>query len=314
MIHRSPARRLVPWLVLVLGAWSGGCGEGQLVTLGRTEAPAFRPRFLPPRPLDELAPASVEDDYKDDNPVLTGDLLELYFTSTREGGPGDTDVWRARRSSRDARFEAPEPVDIVSTERFDSSPAVSLDGGSLWVGSQRDGGLGELDIWVSHRADRDAPWSEPELVAELSTEEKDIPRPPGQGGLVMPLASQRDSPGVYRTFLATRPSPDAAFSSVEPLSELWFDDRATVDAFLTDDGLALYVNLSEGDDDGGDLYVARRETLDEPFSPPEPLDALNTEGDERDPWLSPDGTRLFFASDRDGALRIYESEVVLEAP
>lgn len=312
MIRKSRAKRFGLALVVAVSGSLVGCGDGQLVTLGRT-APSVleRPRFLPPVPLDELAPVDAKDGYKDDNPVLTADLLEIYFTSTREGGPGDADVWRARRSTRDARFDPPEPVAIVSTSKFDSSPAVSFDGLTLWVGSEREGGLGALDIWVSRRTNRDAAWSEPELVSELSTSEKDIPRPPGQGGLVMPFASQRDSPGVYRTFLAKRERVDAAFSSVEPLSELWFDDRSTVDAFLTDDGLSLYVNLSTGDDDGGDLYVARRATLDEPFSAPEPITELNTSGDERDPWLSPDGTHFFFASDRDGALRIYQSEVVV---
>ena len=28
---------------------------------------------------------------------------------------------------------------------------------------------------------------------------------------------------------------------------------------------------------------------------------------ERDPWLSPDGKHLFFSSDRDGTLSIYEA-------
>ena len=40
-----------------------------------------------------------------------------------------------------------------------------------------------------------------------------------------------------------------------------------------------------------------------------PLDDLNTPGDERDPWLTPDGKTLYFTSDRDGALNIYTAAV-----
>ena len=41
----------------------------------------------------------------------------------------------------------------------------------------------------------------------------------------------------------------------------------------------------------------------------QPLDDLNTAGDERDPWLTPDGKTLYFTSDRDGALNIYTALV-----
>ncbi len=47
----------------------------------------------------------------------------------------------------------------------------------------------------------------------------------------------------------------------------------------------------------------------EPFSVTQPLDDLNTAGDERDPWLSPDGHTLYFTSDRSGVLQIYTAQV-----
>jgi Tol biopolymer transport system component len=42
---------------------------------------------------------------------------------------------------------------------------------------------------------------------------------------------------------------------------------------------------------------------------PQALDDLNTPGDERDPWLTADGTTLYFTSDRGGALNIYPAAV-----
>ena len=58
-----------------------------------------------------------------------------------------------------------------------------------------------------------------------------------------------------------------------------------------------------------DLFVAFRRSTSEPFSATFPLDDLNTGGDERDPWLTPDGKTLYFTSDRDGALSIYTAAV-----
>lgn len=285
-----------------------GC-DGKLVTLGR--APAAEdpdagvlpeiPRIVNVRRRDEL---STEGE--NDNPTLTADLLEIYFTSDRDGGPGDTDVWTARRASSEAPFDPPVLVEPVSTSEYETSAAVSADGRFLWVGSERDGGFGELDVWLSQRADRAADWSGAVHVPELSSEAKDIPRPPGLRGTIMPLASQRESVGTYRTYFAEGGA--GRFAAPARVEELWVEERGTVDGFLSEDGRLFLFTLSVGQDDG-DLYVARRESADAPFREPEALAGLNSDADERDPWLSADGKRFFFASDRDGELAIYEADV-----
>ena len=61
-----------------------------------------------------------------------------------------------------------------------------------------------------------------------------------------------------------------------------------------------------------DLFVAFRRSTSEPFADIAPLDALNPPSDERDPWLSPDGRELYFASDRSGHYDIYVTTVHLE--
>jgi hypothetical protein len=65
--------------------------------------------------------------------------------------------------------------------------------------------------------------------------------------------------------------------------------------------------------DGGvansDLFVAWRRSTSDLFSVPQALVDLNTAADERDPWLTPDGTTLYFTSDRGGVLNIYTAAV-----
>ena len=172
------------------------------------------------------------------------------------------------------------------------------------------------DIWVSGRPTRDAAWLAPGNVVALNTVAEDIPRPPGQHGLVMPLASTFESPLNYQTYLSARPAVGAPFGDPALVTELAHDDGSTVDGFLSDDGLTLfYASVPNAvQADGGavaraDLYVAWRRSTSEAFSVTKPLDDLNTPADERDPWMTPDGRTLYFTSDRTGVLSIYTAAV-----
>lgn len=284
-----------------------GCGDSRLLTLGRNPEQAEiaeRPRFTLVRRVDELA----SEDAKTDNPTLTADLRQIYFTTKRDGEDTGADVWFASRAAATDRFDAPQPVTLVNSDEDEASPAISLDGTELYYGADTEAGMGELDIWVVRRPNRDAAWSEPALVPGVNTPQDDIPRPPGYGGRVMPLGSRALGTGFYATYFATRADVSADFGAPVLVSELLEDNQSTIDAFLTEDGLSLYFNLTpDAGESKGDLYVARRASVTETFGAPEALTELNSADDERDPWLSPDGRTLFFSSDRDGALNIYEA-------
>jgi WD40-like Beta Propeller Repeat len=282
-------------LVAVAMLTGAGCG-GTTVNLG---AQGPRPyHFGMPRKLAELGPASSQ------NPTLTGDLLEIFFTSERDGI--SSDVWTAHRTSTTMPFEGVSVVAEASTPTFETSSAISRDGLTLWVGSDRPGGVGDIDIWMLQRTARDAGWSTPVDTLAMNSPSRDVPRSPGQHDRVMPLSSERDDPNLYRTYFSNRDSPDSLFGPPAIIPELAFAAQSTVDGFLTDDGLALFYS-SAPPMGVSDLFVAWRRSTSEPFSISAPLDELNTPtGDERDPWLSPDGQTLFFTSDHAGQLDIYE--------
>ena len=126
----------------------------------------------------------------------------------------------------------------------------------------------------------------------------------------MPLGSRRDG-NHFLTYLATRPSVGAPFSDIREASELDIDPANinTADAFLTRDGLTIYFAHSQNS--LGDIYVAHRATKEAPFGTPQLLPGINTTADERDPWVSPPPeTVLFFTSNRDGVLNIYQATLV----
>ncbi len=121
--------------------FSAGC-TGSTVNLG--EATPHPYHFSDVRPVSELGtPAN-------DNPTLTSDLLEIFFTSNRDNA--STDVWTARRASPADPFGTVTLVSEASSPSFETSSAISSDGLTLWFGSDRLGGLGGLDIWVTQRS------------------------------------------------------------------------------------------------------------------------------------------------------------------
>ncbi len=289
--RRRGTARALAWLAVALGGLLLASCDGDMVTLGQQLSPADRLKAL-------------DTSADEENPSLTADLLEIYFISDREDGVGDSDIWFSRRASTELPFEEPEQLAAINTEEFESSPAISADGLTLWFGSDRDGGVGGVDIWVTHRASRDDAWGEPENVTELNSESDEIPRPLGDGDTTMPLGSRRGAEGLYWTYLATRSSPDEPFSEPVLIESLAKSGTVVVDAWLSDDGQELWFKQGE-EDVPGDIHIARRVDGGD-FVDQGPATLLNTDAEERDPWLSADGNHIFFASDRDGDLAIYE--------
>jgi hypothetical protein len=275
---------------------AAGCG-GTIVDLGDPRPLPYR--FGMPRLLSEL-----DTGFANQNPTLTGDLLDLYFSSTR--ADTGSDVWTAHRASRTDPFDAPTLVAEVNSAMYETSPAIAVDGLAIYVGSDRDGGVGGTDIWSSTRADRSSAWSAPVDMTTLNSADADIPRPPGQHDLVMPLASERGSPGIFETYLSMRTAVDQPFGAPTLVSELTATNTIIVDAFLSDDGLTLLYTWAPGGKKP-DIYIASRASTTDRFSLAAPIADINSPDDERDPWLSPDGTTFFFTSDRTGTLQIYEA-------
>lgn len=294
-----PSNRRARCAVLAPLALVLGCADGRDIVLGDSDPPRWR--FDPPERIEEL---SV--DAKTDNPALTADLLEIFFTSERDGIPAD--VYFATRGGTDQPFGAATRLDVASALGIETSPAISADGLTLWFASDRAGGRGDLDVWVTTRATRDAAWTESVPVESLNSAGQDLPRPLGQRARIMPLSSDRDEPGYYNIYFAERADPDAAFGDPVHLAELSFPEESTLDAMLSDDGLTLFY-VSGPPIGPADIFVASRRTTRDPFERSVAVDELNTPFDERDPWLTADGNTLYFASNRSGHYDIYSASI-----
>lgn len=81
---------------------------------------------------------------------------------------------------------------VVNTEFGDLSPMVSKDGRSLYFFSDRPGGFGGNDIWVSRRPNKHRPWGEPEnLGPEVNTAYNENSPTLGPGEYSLYFASDR---------------------------------------------------------------------------------------------------------------------------
>ncbi|MFN7813157.1 MAG: TolB family protein, partial [Planctomycetia bacterium] len=105
------------------------------------------------RPAEPL-PAGPEDLAAADSlvrPQFAEGGRAIYFTRQRPGH--DADIYRAEFDGD--RWLPAEPVEAINSGRGDYGPFISPDGRTLLLYSERDGGFGGYDIYVSRREDRD---------------------------------------------------------------------------------------------------------------------------------------------------------------
>ncbi len=286
--------------LLLAGLFLANCSRVESIQLGR-ESPPFGP-FGAPHPLSELG-VPVQ------NPTLTGDLLEIYFTSNRTGSIGKNDTWVAKRTHVDEPFGTPELAPTVNSSSEESSPAISPDGLTLWFGSNRAGGMGGMDIWVSTRPDRSSPWSEPKSATELNTPGYELPRPVGNHELQMPISSF-ETGNNYQLRLTTRASVEGTWGSPVTISELADAAVNRGDGFLSDDGATLLFNSEPPDSTTNEILRTWRLGSKDAFATAVPVgNGLTGNTLTRDPWLSADGARFFFSSDRSGDWMAYEADL-----
>ena len=256
------------------------------------------PMFGSVESVDEL---SMEG-FNDEDPSLTDDELEIYFTSDRDG---IQDIWRATRASVDDPFGDIERVDELSSDAIDGTPEVSANGRIIYFSSNR--GIINPDIWRSERAARDDPWDEPEQVVETIVVGSETGAVRDEDELNAVFA-QRDAfsedTKLFRTSRATVDDPWDSFEVIEELTAPMYDGDPT----LSPDGRILFfASDREGTSGGIDIWRTSRLGVDQPFNTPAVVLELGTGDDDEDPWLSPDLRTLYFVRNTGGEKRIYRA-------
>jgi len=188
----------------------------------------------------------------------------------------------------------------VNSSAQDSTPSISADGLSLYFSSKRSGGW--ADLWVTTRATVSDPWDPPvNLGPTINSAETDVTPSISADGLTLYFSSYRPGGhGKMDIWIATRQTTDDEWGAPENLGPTINSSALDWSPSISDDGLELFIHSDRPSSYGGDeLWVARRKTIDDPWSEPVNLGPpVNSLSLEATPSISADGLLLFFQSDR----------------
>ncbi|HEU5258369.1 MAG TPA: hypothetical protein VFU28_20420 [Vicinamibacterales bacterium] len=253
----------------------------------------------------------------DEYAVLSRDGLTIYFTSNRPGGLGGLDLWFATRDSAESLlWSNPQNMGpLVNSEVDDSLPFLSPNEHVLYFHSARmrpESCGGQGDIWMTRRRNKHSAWEQPTNLGcdplgpnTLATETAPalFEDPRTEQTWLFYGSDRTGGPGdfdVYASLLGEHGSAGPGilvpqFSSPKRDTRI-FVRKDGLEAFITSNRLgSLNASL--------DIWVSSRDTPSDDWSTPTNLGIpVNSVLDDVAPWLSKDGTTLYFSSNRAGTI------------
>jgi len=202
-----------------------------------------------------------------------------------------------------ADFIFGEPTNLgpqINSAADDGTTSISSDGLKLYFASNRAGGYGYYDIWVSTRSSEEDDWENPvNLGQTINSEAFDGSPCISKDGLELYFESRRadgltSSSDIWVTRRATTNDPwDAPVN----LGSLVNSEALEAVPSISADGLHLY--FASGRDGGFgtiDIYVSTRQTKDDDWGAPMNLGpVVNSSTYQWFPHISDDRRALFFA-------------------
>lgn len=178
---------------------------------------------------------AVNSRYSESSPFISPNGNELFFASYRlNEGSGKWDLYYAVKSGQ--TWNSPINLGVtVNSSANDISPALSSDQLSLYFASDRSGGKGKFDIWVSRRDSLGSAWKTPEPMENFNSSSNEFcPRCITSGQTQYLYSTSDCSKGAWDVFYATR----TAGSTWTSLSQILFPISTTEAdgyAFVTSD-------------------------------------------------------------------------------
>ena len=257
--------------------------------------------------------ASLNSPATDGCPAISRDGLSLYFASSRAGGAGGLDLYVTHRESLEDDWGTSEnlgPTLNTASDKF--CPGLSTDGHLLFFASNRPGGCGGRDIYVSRRQNKredfgDRGWGAPQnLGCVLNSVKDEFGANYSESGGVATLYfnSNRDGgSGGQDIYAATRADDDAfgmpTFEAPAPIAELNTASNDQQPAMRRDGLEVIFASDRAGGSGALDLWVATRASTSDPWTTPQNLGAtVNSSAADQRPALSWNGTELYFGSTR----------------
>lgn len=107
--------------------------------------------------------------------TISADGRTMIFTACdRKGSYGSCDLYLTRKSGEN--WSRPKNLgSVVNSKYWESQPSLSSDGKTLYFASNRPGGYGGRDLWVTNQEDDE--WSQPQNLGPLVNSFKDETTP-----------------------------------------------------------------------------------------------------------------------------------------
>lgn len=122
-------------------------------------------------------PNPFNTSFNEGGPSITANNTELYFTVCEDiNGYQNCDIYYSERTANS--WTAPQSVGdhINRRDSWESQPSVSANGDILYFASNREGGMGGLDLYICKRKE-DGTWSKPENAGAPINTRKDEKTP-----------------------------------------------------------------------------------------------------------------------------------------
>ncbi len=194
---------------------------------------------------------------------------------------------------------------VVNSAVRDDNPTLSADGLSLYFGSDRPGGVGNLDVWVTRRASRDGPWEPPvNLGPPVNTPFIDgAPSLSPDGHLLFIHSNRPGAVGLFDIWVAHRSGSKDEEDWETPVNlgtdVNSADDEQGPEYVASDGGGALYFNRGNQALQLSDLYRAEVRRDGRTEGPAQPVTELNAPAfNDAAPGVRADAREILFWSTR----------------
>lgn len=206
-------------------------------------------------------------------------------------------------------FTSPTILTAVNSAGYDGGVEITNNQLSLYLHSDRVGGYGSFDIYVSNRDSRTDVWGTPvNLGAGINTTFDDRAATLSSDGLTLLFASDRD--GDMDLYMSTRNSVSDSWNSASNLGDTINSTDTDSGPSLSGDGLTL-VFFSDRPGGSGltDIYISTRASTADAWSTPTNLGAtVNSDSFDVAPDISCDGLRIYFHSVRNANFDVWVTE------
>lgn len=247
----------------------------------------------------------------DAGPEISSNYLELYFFSDRAGGSGGMDIYVSTRAMVTDPWGAATNVTALNSMGDDRQPSLSSDGLTMYFASDRAGGEGGSDIYVSTRATLMDAWSAPvNLGNVVNTVDTDSGPSVSDDGLSLYFQSNRAGTlGQTDLYVTTRATTMDSWGAPTNMGATINTAEYDVAPDIASDGLSLLFHSTRTGGVGvHDIWRATRASTSDSWGAPVNLGVpVNSIVPDTAPGLSDDWQTLYFASDAGGNRDIWEA-------